>query len=256
MMKNLKKAWQAFKNNKKYLVLVIVLEIIFLIALTQIHLVFFKPTAEAAMIIGEQMTATIEKLSETEFTELNTLLLENEEFRTAYHSLLKYLAYFILSMLGAWIIFKTPIWYLAHKTIYNKMPFATHAIKFILLSLFWFAILMVLLIASTAQMPTTIIATVSMLIFLVIFYFTQISFSLIPAQQTFKKTFILGVKHARQILPAYIFNIILATITIALPFIWIKTIPMLSLAIIIIITIPSLAFARLNIIVATWQKRT
>ncbi len=98
---------------------------------------------------------------------------------------------------------------------------------------------------------TIIAATV----LLAIIYFAQTSFALIPAQQTFKNTFAYGVKYARTILPAFIINIIISGITNILPFIWFKTIPILSIAIIILITIPAMAFARLHMIIAVWPKR-
>jgi hypothetical protein len=90
------------------------------------------------------------------------------------------------------------------------------------------------------------------ILLLSILYFSQISFALIPSQQTFKKTFILGVKQAKKILPIFIINLLIVFVAFTLPFNWITTMPMLSLAIILLITIPALALARLNIIVATW----
>jgi len=156
------------------------------------------------------------------------------------------------------------VWYLSHKTIHKKIPFGTYALKFSLLSLFWFvAICIVFSIYSMAMgSPATILPLVSstgaslfmLLLFAVILYFSQVSFALIPSQQTFKKTFTLGVKHAGTILPAFLVNALIVFIVLTLPFNWIQTMPLLAMAIMIFISIPALAFTRIHMIVASWEK--
>jgi hypothetical protein len=161
-------------------------------------------------------------------------------------------------------VFKTPVWYFSHKSILPKMPFGIHALKFALLSLFWFfALIVIFSIYSAATGSTATIlpiissmgASIAMWIgLLAIFYFAQISFALIPAQQTFKKTFQYGTKHVATILPAFMVNTLIAFIVLTLPYNWAQTMPLLTLAIMLFITIPALAFARAHMIVATWHK--
>ncbi len=263
LTKTLPLAWKAFANNKKYLLLIIPIEFLFLFALVQLHLQFFFPGVEASLRTGEIMAQEMEKLPETEIYQLESMLMENPEYMQAFREMLKNIVYMILSILGAWIIFKNPVWYLAHKSILKKMPLNTSLLKFTLLSLFWFVIMMIVFIIHTmikgGTVPligptTTNVLTIIAL--LAIYYFSQISFSLIPAQQTFKKTFVFGVKHARTILPPFIVNLLIAFVALTLPYNWIQTKPLLALAIIIIITIPALAFARLHMIIATWQKHS
>ncbi len=47
MMQILSKTWTLFKTNKKYLLLTVLLEILFLASLVQLQFVFFTPTADA-----------------------------------------------------------------------------------------------------------------------------------------------------------------------------------------------------------------
>jgi hypothetical protein len=260
----LPKAWLAFKENKKYLIWIVLIEFIFLFALTQIHLMYFIPSADAAARAGEAMEQEVQKLTETELYQLETLLAQNQDFMTAYHDLIIYMGYFIVSFFLLFAVFRTPLWYISHKSILKKMPFKNVAIKFPLLSLFWFILVCIsfaiysIATSSTATILPIIspfwLTIVMYVIFLAIFYFAQISFALIPSQQTFKNTFVHGYKNAKTIIPAVLVNAIIAFIACSLPFNFIFTYPLIALAIILIVSIPALAFARLHMIIATWQK--
>jgi hypothetical protein len=264
LSQTLPKAWLAFKENKKYLIWIVLIEFIFLFVLTQIHLMYFVPSAEAAAKVGEIIAQEAENLPETELYQLENTLATNEEFMTVYNELLAYMGFFIVSLFLAFIVFRTPLWYLSHKSIYAKMPFKTVLWKFPLLGLFWFVVLAVAfsIYSIATGSTTTILPIVSPFwitilmnfVFLAIFYFSQISFALIPSQQTFKNTFIYGAKHAKAIIPAFLVNAIITFIVCTLPFNWIASKPLIGLAIILLITIPALAFARLHIIIAAWSK--
>ncbi|MEM3154312.1 MAG: hypothetical protein QW165_01960 [Candidatus Woesearchaeota archaeon] len=264
LSQTLPRAWLAFKENKKYLIWIVLIEFVFLFVLTQIHLTYFVPSAEAAARAGEIMTKEVEKLQETELYQLEGLLAQNEEFMTAYHELLAHMGFFITSLFAAFAVFRTPLWYISHKSILKKMPFKTVLIKFPLLCLFWFIVLIIAfsLYSIGTGSTTTILPIISpfwvtmfmYVVFLAIFYFSQVSFALIPSQQTFKNTFIYGIKHAKTIIPAFLVNTIILFIACSLPFNWLATKPLIALAIILFITIPALAFARLHMIIATWSK--
>lgn len=254
----LEKAWTAFWQNKKYLILTVLVDFIFMFALAQIHLLYFLPSAEAMIKVAEVMGKSMQDLPETEAINLDALLRQNPEFMTAYRALLTNIILFLVTCLGAWLIFKTFAWYLSHKTIYKKIPLGMYATKFILFSLFWFIVIVAILFGflgisggplSLGETTSTII---TILLLLLIAYFANISFALIPAQQTFKKTFIFAIKHAKTILAAFVVNLLLLFVTISVPLTILPRQTILGLAIIILITLPSLAFARVNIIVATW----
>lgn len=261
----LPKAWLAFKENKKYLIWIVLIEFVFLFALTQIHLMYFIPSADAATRAGEAMEQEVQKLTETELYQLETMLAQNKDFMDAYHDLMIYMGYFIVSFLVLFVVFRTPLWYISHKSILKKMPFKSVAIKFSLLSLFWFVAVCIsfaiysIITSSTATILPIIspfwLTLVMYVIFLAIFYFAQIGFALIPSQQTFKNTFIYGSRHAKTLIPAFFVNAIIVFIACSLPFNFIFTYPLVALAIILIISIPALAFARLHMIISVWQKQ-
>ncbi len=266
LTQTLPKAWKAFTNNKRYLILAMLFEFIFLFVLVQISFAFFEPSAQAVQRAGEIMQQEIEKIPEAELYQLDSILMENEEFMIEYKTLITSILLFLISTFAAWLVFKLPVWYFSHKSILKTIPFSIHALKFCLLSLFWFITILAsftvysIATGSTATLIPIISsagATITMYIaLLAIFYFAQISFALIPAQQTFKKTFTYGVKHVATILPAFIVNALITFIVLTLPYNWAETIPLLTLAIILFITIPALAFARVHMIVATWAKHT
>lgn len=270
----LPKAWKLFAENKKYLMLVIIVELIFLSLFGALQYYFFYPSAEAANRTGEIIAQEMQKLSESEVYQLEGILSNNPEFMQAYNDLLKALSYFIISVLIIWIIFKGLSWHLAHKSVLKKITLKQTWGKFALLSAFWFAIIMAITIiyglleGSAALIPmesSTATTGIMILIFLMIFYFMQISFALIPAQQTFKKTFAYGWKHAKTIVPTYLVNLLITFIFITIPFTWPEFAPKIgiqpytklftaTIIITVIISILALAFARLNMIATTWQK--
>lgn len=260
----LPKAWKAFTENKKYLLLIILFEFILLFILVQVHLAYFLPSAEAATRAGDAMSKVMSELPESEIYQLETLLAKNPEFMQAYKELLTYMAYFILSFFAALTLLKAPVWHLAHKSIYKKIPLKTTLTKFILLSLFWFVVVIILFIGysmatgSTATIlpivssPTT--TTIMYILFALTFYYSQISYALIPAEHTFKQTFIKGTKQAKKIFPAFLVNLLITFIVLTLPFNWIQTKPLIALTIMLLITIPALAFTRIHMIISTWDK--
>ncbi len=262
----LPKAWKAFIANKRYLILAMLFEFIFLFVLVQISFAFFEPSAQAVQRAGEIMSQEVEKIPESELYQLDSILMENKEFMQEYKILITSIILFLLSTFAAWIVFKAPVWYFSHKSVLPKMPFGTHALKFSLMSLFWFfATLIAFTIYSIATGSTATIipiissigASITMwLALLAIYYFSQISFALIPAQQTFKNTFNYGIKHVATILPAFMVNALITFIALTLPYNWAQTQPLITLAIILFITVPALAFARVHMIVAAWAKHS
>ncbi len=261
----LPRAWKAFTENKRYLLLILLFEFIFLFVLAQIHLAILMPSSETIERVQNIMAEEMQKLPETELYQLESVLMNNEEFMMQYKIVLTSITYFILALLAAWIAFKAPVWHLSHKSILKNMPLGTSILKFSLLSVFWFVLLFASFViyristGSQTVLPlvsSTTASLIMIIVALVIYYFSQVSFALIPAQQTFKKTFVFGIKHASTILPAFLINTIITFIVLSLPFNWIETMPLLSLAIILFVTIPALAFTRLHLIIATWQKHS
>jgi len=277
LTQTLSKAWKLFAENKKYLVLIVIIELLFLTAFAGLQYYFFYPSAEAATRAGEAISKEMEKLPETEVYQLEGLLANNPDFMQAYKDLLTSMIYFLLGTLAAWIIFKGPAWHLTHKSALKKITLKQTWWKFALLSVFWFiATVVVFLLYSLATGSTDTLLPMESstatdvflsIIFLVIFYFAQISFALIPAQQTFKKTFTYGWKHAKTIIPAFLVNLLITFVFIGLPFTWAGFAPKIGIQygtalfaatifITIILGILALAYTRLHMVVITWQKHS
>jgi len=259
-MQTINKTWNAIKNNKLNFILSVLLDFIFISALVLVQYAFLVPTVEAQMKTLEIINAETAKLSTAEYYQLDSILTQNEEFEGAWSIVKTFILLFLLTGFGAWIIFKTIVWWLSLKTIYNKVPFSETALKFPLLSLFWFIVLIVgFIIYSTSTsslipiVSPTIGAALYGIFFLIISYFASISFSLIPARQTFKKTFVVGWKHAKTILQAYIINAVLITAVFYLLYLAAKA-QTPAAAFLFILLLIAFAFTRIHIIVATWQK--
>ncbi len=271
----LPKAWKLFTENKKYLGLIIIIELIFLSLFGTLQYYLFYPSGEAANRAGEIIAQEMQKLQESEVYQLESILANNPEFMQAYNDLLKALSYFVFGVLILWIIFKGLSWHLAHKSVLRKIKLQQTWWKFALLSAFWFAIIMAILLiyglleGSAALIPmesATATTWIMTLIFLLIFYFAQISFALIPAQQTFKNTFVYGWKHAKTIIPGFLVNLLITFIFLTIPFTWPEFAPKIgiqpytklftaTILITVIVSILALAFARLHMIVTTWEKQ-
>ncbi len=259
-MKTLNLTWNAIKNHKLNFILSILLDFVFITALVLVQYAFLVPTIEAQMKTLEIINAETAKLPTAEYYQLDSILTQNEEFEGAWAVVKTFIIMFLLTGFGEWIIFKTLAWWLSLKTIYNKVPFSEIAYKFPLLSLFWFVVLFVgFVIYSTSTsslipiVSPTIGAVLYGVFFLVVIYFASVSFSLIPARQTFKNTFVLGWKHAKKILPAYVTNIVLISAVFYLLYLAAKA-QTPAAAFLFILLLITFAFARTHIIVATWQK--
>ena len=142
LTQTLPKAWIAFKDNKKYLIIAMLFEFLFIFTLTQIHLALFLPSAEVASKLSDAMTEQVQTMQESDLYQLETMLYTNKEFMSAYHDLAQYIGLFVIGIFAAWLVFRAPVWYLSYKSILKKTPAGISILKFCLLSLFWFAIIM------------------------------------------------------------------------------------------------------------------
>jgi len=266
LTKTLPNAWNLFVKHKQYLILFVLLDFVFLFFTAQAHLTYFIPTADAANRAGEIITQELQTLQMTDAYQLDAILMQNSQFKQAYHDLLQGIIYFFITMFIIWIVIRSAIWHISYKIIHKKTNWKTNVLKFALFSLFWFvvvAIVFVLYSISTGSTATLLpivgnplISILMIALFVLIYYFSQISFALVPVQQSFNKTFAYGVKYAKKFVPVALINAIIVFLALSLPLNWLQTYPIISLAIIIIISIPALAFARVHIIGATeWVKK-
>jgi hypothetical protein len=230
------KALEAMKNNKKLVLLTVILELLFLIAITKIHYEFFIPTADAATQMGERLQG----IQDTQ--DIEQQLKQDQEFIQAYRTLKLLMIYFVLAILTTWLIFRTTIWHITYKMILPKMPILT-SLKYTLLTLMWMIPLTLTFIAYA--LGNTIIA---LILGLLTYYYAQISYALVPAQNTLRKTF------KTNAITTIIVNTLLLIIA-TIPLNWLQTNPLITLTSYALITAPLILYTRLNIITSIWQKR-
>src|SRR3989344_1483478 len=192
--KTLPKTWKLFVKHKNYLIPIVILEALFLIALLILQLYFFVPSSEIAIKLGEIITKEAGDLSSSEIYNIDAKLKSNPEFMISYRLLLIYILLFLLGALAAWIILRSGVWFLAHKSAGIKQGFFRYAIKFKLITLFWFIMSAIILFAYSAISGSgeTILplfspafaTTIIFIIMIVMIYFSQLSFALITQEKT------------------------------------------------------------------------
>ena len=262
LTQNLSKTWKRLFKVKKFFWLAVLFDLLFFVALSQVYWVFFTPATEAALQASDFIQQEMEKLAETtDLTELNEMVMQNPEFVAAYHKLLELAGLFLLVSLIAWIVFKSFAWYFSYQNV-KKVKLKKFFLNFLIRSIFWFFALIFYLffmfwvLGKLTFAQTTGISALSTILwagFFALLYFAQLSLASIP--QKFKNAFILGVKYARKLVFVYVFNLLLVIALLALSFYAVKFSPYAGFAIFFILFLPSLAFTRTNLLVATWLKQ-
>ena len=224
-----------------------VIEIVFFYFLTRLHIEIFKLAAvhikQAQTIIEGQIT----KLTQTEYSQFDKILLANTNFAAQYHQIIKYIGLFLLLFFLLWFVLRGLNWFIAHKIAGTKIKLKTFILRFTLFSIVGFALFVLLLIfygsminyATFNPLPlinTKIANTTFFVLTITLHYFVSTGFAL-----TGKKV----ITSVRTTLPAYlIINLLLATI-ILIPAVFIKTSFWASILIILLITFPAIIFARI-----------
>lgn len=241
----------SLKDNKLFFAAGILLDFLFVLFLVQAQFLILLPATErvvdASSIVSQEMSSDI--------FGVETALRNNSEFMSAFHDILYLTFIFFLAILVLWIVFKGPAWFFAHKSFLKKIPFWNFWGKFALLSLFWFFILLLFLFISAFINKYVDLGPVVFIIFaIIIFYFSQVSFSLIPSAKTFKKTFIIGVSKIKRLIVSFAINVGLLIVAFYIPLLVAKKIPWLGFVLFLLLMLPSLLFGRINMIFASWSK--
>ncbi len=232
-------------------------DLLFLFVMTLIHFLFFKPT----MLLSQKLLNIVNKelttlTTSNQLKDLNSILMNNQEFVLILHMLLKMILLFFLLCFAAWVLIKFLSWFFTHKIIYPKIPFTKYFGKFFLISIIWFSVILAFILASvTFAAQIKIITIILWVLLLVISYFALAGFALIPAEKTFKKMFTKPIKKYDKIIPNFILGIICLAIAIGIPIFLGKTYPLFGLLSLIVLGLPLLTFGRLSFIISTWQKK-
>lgn len=263
LTQTLPKAWNLFWKHKHLLLLVLILEAAFFVSVVRLHYSFFVPTSEAALRATEAMQKEFENTPNEELHLLDETLSQNPEFMASYFVLVENIIYFLLGTLLLWIVFRGPLWYLSHRSV-RETPFLRFMAKFAGMTLFWAATIALAVLGysiiegSTATILPIVSSTTASALFiallLVIFYFQQLSYALLTEKQTFKNTFIFGIKQWKKAVPVWIVSSLITFIALTLPMNWVQSLPQASLALYALLSVPALDFARVNMIVP-WSKK-
>ena len=242
-MKNLTKIKDAIKH-RKYLALAMTAEALFLMSIITLSFFYLMPGMEATQKAVGEMQNTIDELPDAELPKMETYLAQNVGFRTAYREVLNYIIQFLISVFIAYLFFKTIAWHYTFKMVHKKIPFKTTLIKFPLITLLCTTItLITIIIFAKANNPYTITPKLLLaLILLTLYYYSQTSCSLIPAEKTMRK----AIK--TNVIKTYLINLLILAIAIGIPLLTIRM-PLITMLITITITIPAIIFTRLNLII-------
>lgn len=261
-LSQLKPALKLCWKNRLIVALCGMIDIAFFIALAFAHYEILKRLAGFVQVLMEELQNTLAgAIAQEDITQFKPALMKSAGFLTAYHQILKFIIILLIAVFLIWIVFKSINWYLANRIVKGKINFKSYAKYFALYSLLWFfglililAIFVSLTSYSTSQMLPLIGQTgtkiLTAVLILVLAYFAFISFALIPKVK-FKEVFIKGAKKWKQIIPAYITLLIITFLAGCIPIkiaLWQNPAAYwLTLAFILLISLPALSYGRIYI---------
>jgi hypothetical protein len=247
------KAWKAFIARKKLLLLAVPVDFLFYMLLAQLHYEIFNRASAAAMKLTALMGDQAQQLATSEAVpDLATL--QSPAFTAAFHELMLYACIFIAAAVALWLVGKGILWFIAHKTADKKVNTALFAKKFIGMTLFW---ALAFIVVSTIALnvldyalfsPIPLIGEaganfVIFLLFAVFAYFVFLSYALIP-NKVFLPTLTLGFTRWKELVPVHLIGILLYFVAVSVPTSLVKLNIYLSLAMVVLVSLPAIAFSR------------
>ncbi|MBI4141045.1 hypothetical protein HY485_04375 [Candidatus Woesearchaeota archaeon] len=247
MIPAIKQTLESIRKHYSLFTISTIIEILFFYFLTRLHIEIFKSAAvhikQAQNIIQGQIT----KLTQTEYSQFDKVLLSNADFAAQYHQIVKYIGLFLLLFFLLWFLLRGLNWLIAHKIAGTKIKLKTFILRFTLFSITGFALFVLLLIfygsminyATFNPLPlinTKIANTTFFVLTITLHYFVSTGFAL-----TGKKI----ITSIKTTLPAYLLiNLLLATL-ILIPAVFTKTSFWTSILTILFVTFPAIIFARI-----------
>ncbi len=262
LFNNIAKAWKAFVAHKKVLPLVVLVDLLFIYGLTRLHYEIFNRASTYAIKLTAMMGRQVQELTESEAMQ-EFAMLQSPEFAAAYQALLKYIAIFFFGALIIWLSGKGIVWLAAHKAADKKTNVRDYALRFTGMTLFWFAAFIALTLATLVLLDYALFGVfpligkiganaAAVLFYWILAYFVFISYSIVP-KPAFKSTFVLGVTRWKELLPVHIIGSLVFFVATTVPSSLVKLNIYLSLAFIVLIALPMMAFMRV-LWITTVQK--
>ncbi len=247
------KSWKAFVTHKKLIPLAVLMDVLFIYGLTRLHYEVFNRASSYALQLTTMMSKQVETLAESE-TVQELAMLQSPEFIAAYHALVKYILIFTGSAFLVWLVAKGVVWFIAHKTVEKKTDARLFALKFFGMTLFWFGAFIALTLIALNLLDYALFGvfpligktaanSIAVAFYWVLAYFVFISYALVP-QNAFKRTFVLGWKAWRELLPVHIISSLIFFVATTVPMSLVKINIYLMLAFVILVALPALAWSR------------
>jgi len=247
------KAWKAFAARKELLLLAVPVDFVFYWLLAQLHYEIFNRASAAAMQLTALMGKQAEQLATSEAVpDLATL--QSPEFTNAFHQLLMYTGIFIASAIALWLVGKGILWFIAHKTADKKVNAALFVKKFLGMTLFWALALVVVMTIALNVLDYALFSPIPLigegvanfiifLLFAVFAYFVFLSYALLP-NKVFIPTLTLGLTRWKELVPVHLVGMLLYFVAVSVPTSLVKVSIYLSLAMVLLISLPAIAFSR------------
>ena len=246
------KSWKSFVTHKKLIPLAVIVDIIFIYALTRLHYEVFNRASEYALRLTDMMSEQVQKMADAGTPELSVL--NSQAFTSAYHELLKYIGLFLAYALLIWLVCRGLVWFIAHHNAEKKVNIGIFSLKFLGMTLFWFTAFIFITFAALNLIDysmTGLFPVIGMrmaniiagLMYWVLAYFMFISYATIP-HNVFKQTFRLGIREWKELLPAHIIGTLILIAAVVVPTFLVKINVWLPLAFVALIALPAVAWAR------------
>lgn len=254
LFQTISKSWKLFVANKKLLPVVVLVDVLFVYAMTRLHFEVFSRASTLILQLSAMISSDVAKAAES--ASPPTLdVLQTPEFINLYNQFLKHITIFMLGALLVWLVCKGITWLVAHKMVEKKVDWKNFALKFFGMTILWFAAFLLLTIIVLNLIHKAVYGafpligqtgtnTVSLIAFWLLAYFVFISYSIVP-RQAFKNTFIIGVKHWKKLLPVHITSSLVLFVSIATPTLLVNVNVYLPIIFGVFIALPAIAWTRI-----------
>lgn len=266
LIKQLLQTWKIIKDNRDYLVPAVVLDLIFFISFILIYTFAWTKILENMLALDNFLSAQATQLTSVlaDTTAFEAFIATQDTFAYHYHQVIYYSLLMFLGIFIMWSITQGINWFMADKLANRKKfdkkdffkIFGKYLAKFTGLAFLQTCIVIILIalyaklaVSSAGSAVPALSESISnlavIILFVLLFYFTFISYSLIPEKNIFKNTFVLGAKKFVTVIKAYAVTIVLF-VSLAVLFYLIFNISLTAaILFVILIKLPTLTFSRI-----------
>ena len=219
-MKSINSLLKTIKNSKKQIVLSVIIDLVFIFIFFSASAVIFEGMSENIIGISGVFQEYNSEISEdlTSNQDVRDVLSDLPDFSTYYQNLLQLTFIWFILLYICWSLFQGVNFWLAQK----KTKLISYLKRFFLVNILWiFCIILLFLLTirlSVNQIGSFVpvisqtgINIILLILFLILGYFVLISYS-IPLKKTFK----IGIKNWKKILPVYGISIVSLVIGVIL----------------------------------------